>query len=127
MQRTETEHRFERAVEADKAGFFTTVHNFYQLQEAPSVETYCSCWQSNLQPPNRREEKVVWTRSDSAERRKYEADKRKPENMTRVQTKTSTIWLQDVDQITPLDIPEGRIKRWLKEETSIKLGEAVAD
>ena len=119
MQRTETEHRFERAVEADEAGFFTTVHNFYKLQEAPTVETYFSCWQSNLQPPNRREEKVMRTRSDSEERRKYKADKRKPENMTRVQTKTSTVWLQNVDQITPLDIQEGRIKSWLKEDTRI--------
>jgi hypothetical protein len=69
----------------------------------------------------------MWTREDSAERRKYEADKRKPENLTRVETETSTNWLQDVDRIAPLDIQEGRIKRWLKEDTSVRLGEAVAD
>eukprot|EP00966_Prymnesium_polylepis_P103074 2387511-Prymnesium_polylepis.1 len=39
MQRTAMEHsRLERVLEADKAGYFTTVHNFYQPQDAPTVE-----------------------------------------------------------------------------------------
>jgi hypothetical protein len=44
-----------------------------------------------------------------------------------VGTKTYYIWLQDVDRTAPLDMQEGRIKRWLKEDTSVQLGEAIGD
>eukprot|EP00966_Prymnesium_polylepis_P276375 6385297-Prymnesium_polylepis.1 len=98
-RRTATEHRFERVREADKAGCYTTVHNFYQLREAPTVVTFISCWQSNLQPPCRRNEKSIWTRADSSERRKYEEDIKKPEKLTRVEVKASLIWLQDLDSV----------------------------
>eukprot|EP00966_Prymnesium_polylepis_P272901 6304630-Prymnesium_polylepis.1 len=38
----------------------------------------------------------------------------KPDKGACVETKTSIIWLQDVDRTAPLDIQEGRIKGWLK-------------
>jgi hypothetical protein len=37
MQRTETEHRFERVVEADKAGYFTTLDGAQLLPAARDV------------------------------------------------------------------------------------------
>jgi hypothetical protein len=40
---------------------------------------------------------------------------------------TSLIWLQDVHQITPLDIQEGRITRWLKEDIATRVGVDAAD
>eukprot|EP00966_Prymnesium_polylepis_P298251 6891736-Prymnesium_polylepis.2 len=70
---------------------------------------------------------MLWTRADSAAVRRYEEDKTKPENISRRHMNTSLIWLQDVNQTTPLDIQEGRIKRWLKEDTAVRVGEAAAE
>eukprot|EP00966_Prymnesium_polylepis_P081457 1887572-Prymnesium_polylepis.1 len=63
-----------------------------------TAETCVSYWHSNLRPPCRREDKIAWTRSDSAAVRRHKEDRMKPEN---VSARRMVIWLQDVHQITP--------------------------
>eukprot|EP00966_Prymnesium_polylepis_P300161 6936805-Prymnesium_polylepis.1 len=145
MQRTALEHRFERVLEADiKASYFTTVHerggtgkiwggnnrnwNSYQIQEAPTVVTYVSCWQSDLQPPCRLHAGGRRNRYGPEQTARNAGGTRRTKRSHNFNTVGSEdIWLQDLDRKAPLDLQEGRIKRWLKEDTCLQLGESVGD
>eukprot|EP00966_Prymnesium_polylepis_P211224 4891444-Prymnesium_polylepis.1 len=82
MHRTAIEHRLERVMEAKNADHYTTLHTFYQMKYAPTAETCVSYRHSNLRPPCRHEDKIAWTRSDSAAVRKHEEERMKPENVS---------------------------------------------
>jgi hypothetical protein len=127
MHRTASAHRIERVMEAQNADSHTTLHTFYQIKEAPAEETGVSYIHSSLEPPCRREEKHSWTRSDSAAVRRHEEDRMKPENASTKYLATSLVWLHEVHQTAPLEVQEGRIVRWLREDTAARVGIDAAD
>eukprot|EP00966_Prymnesium_polylepis_P256460 5924808-Prymnesium_polylepis.1 len=82
-------------MEAKNAERYTTLHTFYQMKDAPTVETGVSYRHSSLRPPCRREDENAWTRSDSAAVRKHEEDRMKSENVSAKYMVTSLIWLHE--------------------------------
>ena len=124
-------HHYNRMREADLSGLRETIHNFYQLQEeAPAGETAArgiKYTHSTREPPSRNDEKNVWTRSDSKAVRRHEEEKMRPEHTIAKVMATSIVWMQEVSPVVQQDVQERRIKRYLRHDIAIEMGNEAAD